>query len=130
LILQSGERTSVIGKAVSNKILLSVPDDEYRTFRPNLEYPNLPSHFTLHEPSERLECVYFLNGGLISLIVPMQDGKTVAAGVVGNEGAAGVPIVAGLRRSPVREIVQISGDGFRLKSVAMHNILKSIPDFT
>ena len=129
LTLQSGERTSVVGKAVSNRILLSVPDDEYRTIRPNLEYLNLPSHFTLHEPSEKLECVYFLNGGLISLIVPMQDGKSVEAGVVGNEGAAGVPIVAGLTRSPVREIVQISGDGFRLKSIAMRNILKSIPEF-
>jgi CRP-like cAMP-binding protein len=129
LTLQAGERTSVVGKPVSNKILLSVPDDEYRAIRPGLEYLDLPSHFTLHEPSEKLECVYFLNGGLVSLVVPMRDGKTVEAGVVGNEGVAGVPIIVGLTRSPVREIVQISGDGFRLRSTAMHNIFKSIPEF-
>ena len=53
LTLQAGERTSVVGKPVSNKILLSVPDDEYRAIRPGLEYLNLPSHFTLHEPLRR-----------------------------------------------------------------------------
>ena len=69
LTFQAGERTSVVGKPVSNKILLSVPDDEYRTIRPGLEYLKLPSHFTLHEPGEKLECVYFLNGGLVSLVL-------------------------------------------------------------
>jgi CRP-like cAMP-binding protein len=127
--LQSGERTNPAGKAVGNKILLSVPNGEYRAIRPCLEYLTLPSHLILHEPSEKLECVYFPNGGLVSLIVPMKDGQTVEAGVVGSEGAAGVPIVVGLTRSPVREIVQISGDGFRLRTGAMLDILKSIPEF-
>ena len=76
-----------------------------------------------------LKYVYFLNAGLISLIVPMEDGQTVEAGVVGNEGAAGVPIAVGLIRSPVREIVQISGDGFRVTAVAMFKLLKSTPRF-
>lgn len=129
MTLQSGERTNAAGKAVSNKILLSVPDEEYLAIRPYLEHVSLPSHFTLHEPDEKLESVYFMNGGLVSLIVPMKDGQTVEAGVVGNEGAAGVPIVVGLTRSPVREIVQISGDGFKLGAAAMHSIVNSIPEF-
>jgi len=129
LILKSGERTNAAGKPVSNKILLSVPNDEYRAIRPWLEHVSLPSHLTLHEPSEKLEYVYFPNGGLVSLIVPMKDGQSVEAGVVGKEGAAGVPIVVGLMRSPVREIVQISGDGFKLRTSAMQDILKSIPEF-
>lgn len=91
-ILQSGERTNAAGKPVSNKILLSVPNTEYRAIRPFLEYLALPSHLTLHEPSEKLEYVFFPNGGLISLIVPMKDGQTVEAGVVGNEGPSGVPM--------------------------------------
>lgn len=47
--------------------------------------------------------------------------------MVGNEGAAGVPIVAGLTRSTVREIVQITTDGFKVKAGAILNILKSMP---
>lgn len=128
-ILRSGERTNAAGKPVSNMILLSVPNDEYRAIRPYLEYLTLPSHLTLHEPSEKLKHIYFPNSGLVSLIVPMKDGQTVEAGVVGNEGAAGVPIVVGLTKSPVREIVQISGDGFRLRASAMQDIVKSVLEF-
>ncbi len=129
LTLQSGERTSAAGKAVSNKILLSIPTSEYREIRPYLEHLALPSHLTLHEPSAKLEFVYFVNRGLISLIVPMNDGQTVEAGVVGNEGAAGVPIVVGLTKSPVREIVQIAGDGFKFRANAMPKLLKLTPQF-
>src|SRR5579863_4668264 len=127
--VQSGERTNSAGKPVRNKILLSIPNQEYRAIRPYLEYCSFPSHLTLHEPTETLRFVYFLNAGLISLIVPMEDGQTVEAGVVGNEGAAGVPIAVGLVRSPTREIVQISGDGFRVTAVAMFKVLKSTPRF-
>jgi CRP-like cAMP-binding protein len=129
ITLHSGERTNEAGKPVSNKILLSIPHDEYHAIRLYLEYVDLPNHLVLHEPSEKLKYVYFLNEGLVSFIVPMQDGQTVEAGVVGNEGVAGVPAVVGLTRSPVREIVQISGDGFKLKVNTMMSILKSIPEF-
>jgi hypothetical protein len=127
--VQSGERTSEAGKPVRNKILLSIPTQEFRAIRSSLEYCSFPSHLILHEPTDTLKFVYFLNAGLISLIVPMEDGQTVEAGVVGNEGAAGVPIAVGLVRSPTREIVQISGDGFRVTAVAMFKILKSTPRF-
>ena len=76
-ILQFGERTNTPGKPVSDKILLSVPNDEYRAIRPCLEHLSLPSHLTLREPSKKLEHVYFPNGGLVSLIVPMKEGQTV-----------------------------------------------------
>jgi CRP-like cAMP-binding protein len=127
--VQSGERTNAAGKPVRNKILLSIPHQEFRAIRPYLEYWTFPSHLTLHEPNQTLKFVYFLNSGLISLIVPVEDGQSVEAGVVGNEGAAGVPIAVGLIRSPTREIVQISGDGFRVTAVAMFKVLKSTPGF-
>jgi len=127
LTLRSGERTNTAGKPVSNKILLTISDDEYRVIRPNLEYVKLPSHLTLHEPAERVKFLYFPNAGLISLVVPMEDGRTVEAGVVGSEGAAGVPIVVGLVRSPVREIVQIAADGFKVEAGAILRTLKSTP---
>jgi CRP-like cAMP-binding protein len=127
--VQSGERTNTAGKPVSNKILLSIPDNEYRVIRPYLEYLILPSHLTLHDPAERIKFLYFPNAGLISLIVPMEDGQTVEAGVVGNEGAAGVPIAVGLARSPVREIVQIATDGFKIEASVVRGTLKSTPHF-
>jgi CRP-like cAMP-binding protein len=47
--VQSGERTNAAGKPVRNKILLSIPHQEFRAIRPYLEYCSFPSHLTLHE---------------------------------------------------------------------------------
>jgi CRP-like cAMP-binding protein len=122
-----GSRTNASGKSVSNKILLSIPDYEFRTIRPYLEYLPLPRHCTLHEPNEKVKFAHFPNAGLISLLVATKDGKTVEAGVVGSEGVTGIPTVVSLTRSPLREIVVISTDGFRVKADAMPHILKSTP---
>jgi CRP-like cAMP-binding protein len=125
--VQSGERTNAAGKPVSNKILLSISESEYNSLRPHIEYVRLPNHLVLHEAGGRLEFVYFPNRGLISLVVVMKDGKTAEAGVVGNEGFTGAPAVVGLSRSPLRAVVQVSGDGFRVKPGALQNTLESAP---
>jgi CRP-like cAMP-binding protein len=89
----------------------------------------LPRHSILHEPSEKLNFAYFPNAGLISLVVAMEDGKTVEAAVVGNEGAAGIPSAVSLTRSPLREVVQIAGEGIRVKVSTLQDVLKSAPEF-
>jgi CRP-like cAMP-binding protein len=125
--IKPGARTNAAGRLVGNKILLSIPDHEYLAIRPYLEYLTLPARYTLHEPSDKLKFAHFPNSGLISLLVATEDGRTVEAGVVGNEGVAGIPIVVGLTRSPLREVALISTDGFKVAASAILNILKSTP---
>jgi CRP-like cAMP-binding protein len=126
-VLKSGERTNAAGKPVSNIILLSTSDSDYRSLRPHLEYVNLPNHLVLHEAGGKLEFAYFPNRGLISLVVVMKDGKTAEAGIVGNEGFSGTPAAVGLSMSPLRAVVQITGDGFRVEVGALQNTLESAP---
>ena len=125
--LQSGERTNTAGKPVSNSILLSTVESDYNSLRPHLEYIELPNHLVLHEAGSRLEFAYFPNRGLISLVVAMKDGKTAEAGVVGNEGYTGIPAAVGLSRSSLQEIVQITGDGFRVAVGPFRKVLESTP---
>jgi CRP-like cAMP-binding protein len=127
-VVQAGERTNPQGKPVSNRLLLALPDSEYRAIRPGLEFLDLPHHRSLYEPNRKIEFIYFPNSGLISLVVVMENGKTVEVGVLGNEGCAGVPSIFGLVRSPIREVVQITGDGFKLKVAALQQSLRSSPD--
>ena len=126
-VAQTGERTSVDGKEVTNKVLLAMPDNEYKLMRPDLMYIDLPSHLSLHEPAQKIEFVYFPNRGMISQVVVTKDGRTVEVGVVGSEGYVGAGLAVGLTRSPVREIIQIAGDGFRMKGNALERILRSAP---
>src|ERR1700719_5081107 len=124
-LVQAGERTNASGKAVTNRILLTIPDDEYTTIRPHLEYLALEQHDTLHEPNETPRFVYFPNAGLLSLVVVTEDGRTVEAGIVGKEGIAGLTSAVGLTRNPLREVVQIAGDGFKIEIAALQNALSS-----
>ena len=125
--VQSGERTNGEGKPVSNLILLSISDGEYDLLRPHLEYVNLPNHMVLQEAGGKLEFAYFPNRGLISLVVVMKDGRTAEAGVVGNEGFTGALAVVGLSRGPLRAVIQVSGDGFRVRVGALQNTLETTP---
>ena len=126
-VVQAGERTNIDGKHVSNKVLLATPDNEYQLMRPDLTYVDLPNHLGLHEPTQRIDSVYFLNRGMVSQVVVTKDGRTVEVGVVGNEGYVGAGLAFGMSRSSVREIVQIAGDGFRMMGNALERILRSAP---
>jgi CRP-like cAMP-binding protein len=126
-VVQTGERTNVDGKPVRNKVLLAMPDNEYQMMRSDLMYIDLPHHLSLHEPTQKIEFVYFPNRGMVSQVVVTKDGRTVEVGVVGSEGYVGAGLAVGLSRSSVREIVQIAGDGFRMMGNALQRILRSAP---
>ena len=121
-------RANVAGKLVKNDILLAMTPREFNVIQPHLQYVELEQHRTLYEPHTKLKFVYFPNRGLISLVVVLKSGKTVEAGIVGKEGASGTALSVGVNKSPLREIVQISGDGFRIKSSVFQKLLHALPD--
>lgn len=125
--LHPGERTNPGGKAVSNQILLSIPDDEFAAIRPQLEWLDLPHHMRLHEPNRKLDFAYFLNSGMVSLVMTTRKAESVEVGVVGNEGFTPVQLAAGLNRNPHLAVVQIGGDGFRVATDALETALPSSP---
>src|SRR5207245_2286114 len=91
-------RTDTHGNVVYSRILLSLPDDEYDAMLPYLEFVEFPLHLRLHESPDGLEYGYFLNFGLTSLVIAVNDGRSVEVGIVGREGFVGTPIAAGLKR--------------------------------
>jgi CRP-like cAMP-binding protein len=121
------KRTNTEGKQITNRVLLAVPANEFELLRADLTYIELPSHLSLHEPTEDIEFVYFPNRGMVSQVVVTKDGRTVEVGVVGNEGYVGSALATGLSRSSVREIIQVAGDGFRMMGGALKRILRSAP---
>ena len=122
-----GARTDLAGKTVSNVILLSLPNAEYRMLRPHLQPVELPQHEILHEPGEKIEFTYFLNEGMASLVALSRDGRSVEVGIVGKEGMVGMPLTMGLRHEIFRAIMQMSGSGLRIRSEAFQDVLPSAP---
>ena len=58
-VVQPGERTNTEGKPLSSLVLLSIPDSDYSSLRPHLEYVSLPNHLVLHEAGRKVEFAYF-----------------------------------------------------------------------
>ena len=125
--VRPGERTSPDGKPIGNKLLLKLPDQEFQIIRPHLKFIDMPHHLDLHQPHRTLRYVHFPNEGLVSLVVELRDGKSAEAGVLGKEGAAGLPGVLGLERSALREVVQIAGTGCRISIETLRGLLGVTP---
>lgn len=125
--VRAGERSNGEGKAVGNGILLAIPDEEFNAFRGELQYIDLPHHTVLHEPRQKIEFVYFLNEGMVSLVFKTRDEESVEVGVVGKEGFTPIPVIAGLRSSPHQAIMQISGNGFRVPVEILQAQLETRP---
>ena len=125
--LLPGERTGPEGKPISNRLLLSLTDADFQAIRPNLKLINLTHHSILHESNRKTGNIYFLNEGLISLVVVTTNGRTAEAGIIGNEGVVGLEALFGLKRSPLREVVQIGGTALRIPAANMQDILRDSP---
>jgi CRP-like cAMP-binding protein len=124
----SGSRTDVSGRTVSNEILESIPATEYNLIRPHLEYVQLSHHQILHQAGEKIEFAYFLNQGMASLVVLTRDGRSVEVAIVGHEGVVGTPLAVGLHRGPYRSIMQIVGNGVRIKSDVLEEKMRETPE--
>ena len=117
-------RYDLDGNAITNRILCSISEEEFRKLQPSLEFVELHHHRLLHHPAEDVDAAYFINSGLASLIVTTERRKSVEVGVVGYEGLTGMPLAAGLRRSTAHIVVQIEGNGFRVKRTAFEKAVR------
>jgi CRP-like cAMP-binding protein len=109
-------RTDRDGRAISNTVLLSLPDEEFSLLRPVLEPAPLPRYKILYEQSGKIDYVYFLNEGMISLVVITADGRSVEVGICGRQDVVGASLTFGVSYSAMRAIVQLPGNGLRVPS--------------
>jgi CRP-like cAMP-binding protein len=128
-IVQAGERTDAVGNAISNQILLALSDEEFSLIRPRLEPLELPRRMTLHDPGRPLGFLCFPNQGLISVVVTTKDGRSVEAGLIGHEGCTGTAAAVNIKSSPLLHVVQLEGEGTRLPSADLEEVLPLTPKF-
>ena len=112
---------------VRNSLLLKLPAEETLAIVSGMELVELPVRTILNEAGRPIEFAYFLNGGCGSILNVMPDGKSVEVGLVGSEGFTGSPLLAGLRTSPTRAIMQVPGSGFRVAANDLLEMLDAFP---
>lgn len=104
----------VDGNNIDNEILHAIPSGEREQLLGKLEFVRLKLHQVLQEPGDSLKSGYFCNSGMFSILNVMPDGRSVEVGLIGKEGFAGLPLIAGFRTSSSRIVVQAEATAFRI----------------
>lgn len=112
---------------ISNLILTSLPKSEYERILPHTEFTFIEWNHRLHEPNLPIKFAYFPNGGIISFVVPVSDGRSAEVGMVGREGFVGAPLIGGLDRSPHIALVQVASTAVKVRAEMLRELLPSTP---
>jgi CRP-like cAMP-binding protein len=107
---------------LANRLLASLPAEEYAQLRPHLAHVELPSGQTLYAPGEVPRYVYFPLTGCASVVVPMADGSMVEAGTIGREGLVGLAAFLGTNTGPLTTIAQVAGAAARLPAAVLRDV--------
>ena len=103
---------SVSGKS-TNRLLTSLPDEDYQNLLGNSERTDLVYGSTLYKAGAVIRHVYFPESGIVSLLSAVDGGQTLEVGIVGSEGMIGLPAFLGATTS--NDIALVQGAGFALR---------------
>jgi|ThiBiot_300_plan_2_1041538.scaffolds.fasta_scaffold02927_6 CRP-like cAMP-binding protein len=112
-----------------NQIFKHLPRAVIDALSPWLEQVSLAQGDSLYEPGDEVTHAYFpLNGMVVTLVLPMRDGRAVEAATVGREGVLEGFVSLDPKPSFVRTTVQIGGDAVRIPIERLEKAKRSVPE--
>src|SRR3954463_16453863 len=106
--------------ALQNRLLVSLPADDYALLAPQLVAVELERGRLLYDPGDRIDTVYFPQDGVISLMTLMENGAAIESATIGREGALGLMAAVSPRQSLSRAIVQTPVRATRISATQLH----------
>jgi CRP-like cAMP-binding protein len=104
-----------------NRLLASLPEEDYQALLPFLESVDLPLGSAVYESGGAQGYVYFPTSTIVSLLYVLADGASAEIAVTGSEGLVGIALFMGGETTPSRAVVQSAGHSYRLRA----SVLKS-----
>jgi CRP-like cAMP-binding protein len=89
-----------------------------------LERVQCKSNDILVRPFEPIEHVYFLEGGLASMVVFDEARGATAVGMCGYEGLIGTPAILGADDMPHQVVMQVGGPTLRMSAKALRQAME------
>jgi len=99
-----------------NKILGSLPDEEFARLGPYLEPVELEKGEIVYLTGDDIEYVYFIEEGLLSLISTTETGATLELIMVGSEGVVGLPAILRNPMIPWEVSVQFTTRALKIRA--------------
>src|SRR6185295_12042511 len=114
--------------SVQNALLASLPSVDRKRVLLHLKRVSLSFGDILYQPDQAIRRVYFPVTALISLLATVDGGPALEVGMIGREGMLGVPLVFGVKQSPVRALVQGAGLALVMPTAVFLRVLRrSLP---
>ena len=103
-----------------NLLLAALPPREYARLLPCLEVVPLPFKAVLYEPGRVVSDIHFPLRGAVSVLSPAEGRpEGIEVGVVGREGAVGLPVFLGVESAFFRYLVQVPGEALRMRAAEL-----------
>jgi CRP-like cAMP-binding protein len=118
---------SVDQSDVRNRLLSSLPAEDFSIVAPYLEALLLDRDYVLILPNIPIEHVYFVEKGMVSVVAEKADGRSIEVGVYGREGVSGTPLLLGSDQTPHHHYMQIGGSGFRMETADFQRVVAQSP---
>src|SRR5688572_5544222 len=97
-----------------NRLLDCLPPEDLRRLRPLWELVSFTHEEEVFRQDDPLLHVYFPLSGIYATFVRLEDGRSVEASTVGDEGMIGLAAVFGLDFSPKTATTPVAGECLRL----------------
>jgi CRP-like cAMP-binding protein len=111
--------------AVRNRLLAALPPDGFAALAPALQPVELDFKQVLHRPDRPIEAGYFLEGGMVSMLAPLEEGQTTEVGLIGREGLVGLPVVMGAESASTEALVQMPGTALRVPAAGLRDAFEA-----
>jgi CRP-like cAMP-binding protein len=115
---------------VRNKILERLPESDFQRIVGRMEKVSPNVGEVVAFPGTEPKWVHFPVSGVLSSMVVLEDGSTVEASTVGNEGMDGLYLLADPLANPYRINVQVAGDMLRMSAEAFRRELSESAAFS
>jgi len=87
-----------------NRLLASLPADEYDRLLPRLEHVPFSLGEVVYEFGGHLEYVFFPTTSIVSLLYTMENGTSAEMGLTGNDAVVGIALFMGGGTMPNRAV--------------------------
>src|SRR5262245_48412152 len=94
----------------ANRLLRSLPTEEFERIQRNSQTVLLPRGRVIWEAGDAAHQVYFPLSGVISLLSTTEAGEVIEVAMVGNEGTTALPVIMHAREMPYRAQIQVPVD--------------------
>lgn len=112
---------------IQNRLLSFLSQSELEQLRPHLDVVDMKLGEVLGETHEPIKQVHFPYGGIISCVVPLENGDMVEAGMIGQDGAMGGVQALDHKISVGRMIVQAAGKASVIDPDRLRQLAENIP---